>query len=116
VTGSAFAQQYPVPEKKFRITGALVQAEVAEPDGLSSVHRHCKACLCRLFATSERRPGLVIVRAGTLDGSAGITPILHLYTSTKQPWLVLPAGVAAFTGAASQDQFRELWAEHLKRM
>jgi len=115
-TGSAFAQQYPVPEKKFQVRGALLEAEVAEPDGLSSVHRHCKVCLTRLFATSVRRPGLTIVRAGTLDGSPCITPILHIYTSTKQPWVALPAGTATFTDAASPDQFKKLWAQHLQRI
>lgn len=115
-TGSAFAQQYPVPENRFRATGALVEAEVAEPDGLSSVHRHCQACLTRLFGTSVRRPGLVIVRAGTIDGSERITPILHIYTSTKQPWLILPAGVATFSDAASPDEFKKVWARHLQRV
>lgn len=113
-TGSAFAHQYPVPEKAFQVTGKLVEAEVREPDGLSSVHRHCAECLTRLFATSERRPKLVIVRAGTIDGSERITPILHVYTSTKQPWLILPEDAAVFPDAASPDDFKEIWSRNLQ--
>ncbi len=112
-TGSAFAHQYPVPEKAFQVTGKLVEAEVTEPDGLSSVHRHCAACLTRLFGTSERRPRLVIVRAGTIEGSERITPILHLYTSTKQPWLLLPSDAAAFLDGASPEEFSDVWSRNL---
>jgi hypothetical protein len=35
------------------------------------------------------------VRVGTLDEPARVQPDIHIYTSTKQPWVALPAGVPA---------------------
>ena len=33
------------------------------------------------------------VRVGTLDEPERLAPDIHIYTSSKQPWVVLPAGV-----------------------
>jgi hypothetical protein len=36
------------------------------------------------------------VRVGTLDDPEAHAPDVHIFTSTKQPWVQLPAGVPAF--------------------
>jgi hypothetical protein len=35
------------------------------------------------------------IRVGTLDDPDRITPDIHIFTSTKQPWLVLPPNAPA---------------------
>jgi hypothetical protein len=35
------------------------------------------------------------VRVGTLDEPDRLPPDIHIYTSTKQPWVALPPGVPA---------------------
>jgi hypothetical protein len=35
------------------------------------------------------------VRVGTLDDPTACPPDIHIFTSTKQPWVVLPAGTPA---------------------
>ncbi|HEY4958950.1 MAG TPA: aldehyde-activating protein, partial [Caldimonas sp.] len=35
------------------------------------------------------------VRVGTLDEPARLPPDIHIFTSTKQPWVVLPADARA---------------------
>ena len=35
------------------------------------------------------------VRVGTLDAGHGIGPDIHIFTTTKQPWVVLPEGTPA---------------------
>ena len=35
------------------------------------------------------------VRVGTLDEPDRLPPDIHIFTSTKQPWVVLPAGTPA---------------------
>ena len=40
-------------------------------------------------------PRFNFVRVGTLDNPAQMPPDIHIYTSSKQPWVALPAGVAA---------------------
>ena len=35
------------------------------------------------------------LRVGTLDDPDGLAPDIHIYTDSKQPWVVLPEGVPA---------------------
>ena len=35
------------------------------------------------------------IRVGTLDDPARMPPDVHIYTSSKQPWVVLPADALA---------------------
>lgn len=36
------------------------------------------------------------IRVGTLDRAHRLPPDVHIYTSTKQPWVVIPEGMRAF--------------------
>ncbi len=44
---------------------------------------------------SAAREKIAFVRAGTLDDPAQTPPDIHIFTSSKQPWVVLPEGVPA---------------------
>ena len=35
------------------------------------------------------------IRVGTLDEAHRLSPDIHIYTSTKQPWIVIPEGMRA---------------------
>ena len=35
------------------------------------------------------------IRVGTLDEPDRLPPDIHIYTSSKQPWVILPAGALA---------------------
>jgi hypothetical protein len=35
------------------------------------------------------------IRVGTLDDPGRLPPDIHIYTSSKQPWVVLPPGAPA---------------------
>jgi hypothetical protein len=72
-----------------------------------STHRYCARCLTRIYNTNTARPGIAIVRAGTVDGSETLTPRLHIYTSTKQPWITLPEGVPAYPEAPPVEAWRD---------
>jgi hypothetical protein len=53
------------------------------------------------------------VRVGTLDEPRNFPPDIHIFTSTRQPWVVIPAG------ARVADEFYDIastWpAESLER-
>jgi len=36
------------------------------------------------------------VRIGTLDEPSALRPDVHIFTRSKQPWVILPEGVPAF--------------------
>jgi len=53
------------------------------------------------------------VRVGTLDDPDRLPPDIHIFTSSKQPWIVLPPGVRAV--AEFYDIAREWPPESLER-
>ena len=114
-TGSAFALQMPVPRTALQVTGELVVAKVSGRDSGRTVHQHCARCLIGLYGTSVSRPALVIIRAGTVDGSDRIAPLLHLYISTKLPWLVLPSEVPSFLHDPTPEEFSKIWSRSTPR-
>lgn len=105
-TGASFAHQMPVREEVIQVEGETVEAVFDLPDGVRAVHHFCARCLARIYGTNTLRPGIAIVRAGTIDGSETLTPRLHIYTSTKQPWIVLPEGVPAYSENAPMEVWR----------
>lgn len=39
------------------------------------------------------RPGFVFIKPGTLDDTSWLKPDMHIWTSRRQPWVVIPEGV-----------------------
>jgi hypothetical protein len=50
----------------------------------------------RLYHAIERMPETWNVKPGTLDDTRWLVPQLHVWTSSRQPWVVVPEGVASF--------------------
>ncbi|WP_294002697.1 GFA family protein [Sphingomonas sp.] len=107
-SSSAFTEQAPVRESELTVSGALATFTYQTPSGATSTHSACAKCFSRVFNVNERLPGYALLRAGTLDDSHAIVPVAHIWTSAKQPWVVLPEGVPAFDEGAPQDEFRKL--------
>ena len=107
-TGSSFAHQMPVAEAALAVTGELTEVPMPTLQGGVSTHRYCARCLTRIYNTNTGRPGLAIVRAGTIDGSEGLSPRFHIYVSTMQPWIVLPEGVPAYPESPPLEAFIRL--------
>ena len=105
-TGSSFAHQMPVTESALAVEGELTDVVLPTLSGGLSVQRYCAKCLTRIYNTNSGRPGLAIVRAGTVDGSEGLSPRLHIFISTKQPWIVLPEGAPAYPESAPIEVWR----------
>ena len=110
VTGSSFAHQMPVREEALAVSGELALVSIPTRGGGLSVQRFCAACLSRVYNTNSAWPGVAIVRSGTVDGSETLSPSFHIYTSTKQPWIVLPEGAEAYEDAAPTDAYQALLA------
>jgi hypothetical protein len=56
----------------------------------------CPSCRIALWSTySGAGAVLRFVRVGTLDQAGKFPPDIHIFTSTKQPWLVLDPGIPA---------------------
>jgi len=62
------------------------------------IHR-CPACRVALWSNYAGAGDAVrFVRVGTLDDPDALPPDIHIFTSSKQPWVVLPEGIPAVPG------------------
>jgi hypothetical protein len=53
-------------------------------------------------------PAVAFVRVGTLDQPDHLPPDIHIFTASKQPWVVLPAATPAF---AEFYKASEIWPQ-----
>jgi hypothetical protein len=109
-SGSAFSQQTFVPEEALRVTGPLAVYEFITPGGNASMQRMCAVCHTRIYNSNSARPGIVVVRAGTLDRSDELDVVAHIWVKRKQPWLTLPEEVPAWSEAAPAAELRQALA------
>ncbi|MFM5885149.1 MAG: GFA family protein [Novosphingobium sp.] len=89
-SGSAFGIQLSVLSTDLSVDGEMLRGEHVQPSGAVAGIYACKACLTRIYTDNSTRPGIVNLRAGTLDSSPGMIPAAHLWVQSKQPWVVIP--------------------------
>lgn len=104
-SGSAFSEQAVVREDAISATGPVIEFTVTTPSGAQSHQRACGVCHNRLWNSNTSRPGIVTVRAGTLDHNRSLAPRAHIWTRSKQPWIALPDDVPAFDENAPMAEF-----------
>ncbi len=104
-SGSAFSEQAFLPETVLAATGELEVYEVRGPSGFLSRQRVCGVCHTRIFNTNERRPGIAVLRAGTLDHSDQLEVVAHIWTKRKQPWLAIPDTTPSWPEAPPMAEF-----------
>ena len=108
-TGSAFGLQVVVLANELTAEGKLIEGRHVQPTGAVAVITACSECLTRLYTSNDRRPGVLSLRAGTLDDSASLVPSFHLWVLSKQPWIVIPTDVPALeTQPSDQAEWRRL--------
>jgi hypothetical protein len=97
-TGSAFSVQALAGEDQLAASGPVVVQEITTGDR-TSVQRFCSTCHSRLYNTNARRPGAVVVRAGTLERSEELDCVAHIFTAYRQRWIVIPTNVPSWPEA-----------------
>jgi hypothetical protein len=103
-TGSAFSQQLVLSEHVFSIAGPVALYELTSPSGRISRQRACGTCFTRIYNTNSARPGLVMLRAGTLDNSDALAVVAHIWVKRKQPWIGIAEGVPCWPEAAPAEE------------
>jgi hypothetical protein len=96
-TGSAFVINALIESDRV----ALLQGEpeiVDTPSNSGKGQRisRCPNCFVAVWSNyAGAGDALRFLRVGTLDDPDSFSPDIHIFTSTKQPWVVLPAGTPA---------------------
>lgn len=97
-TGSAFVLNAVYEADRVRLTGPELESVLTpSASGKGQKIRRCPSCRIAVFSNySQAGDAVRFVRVGTLDNPDALPPDVHIYTQSKQPWLVLPADARAF--------------------
>jgi hypothetical protein len=96
-TGSAFALNAMIEARHVEtLQGAPEVIDTPSESGKGQKIARCPDCKVALWSVySGAGAKFLFVRVGTLDEPGALPPDIHIFTSTKLPWLVLPPGMRA---------------------
>jgi len=96
-TGTAFALNAMIESE--RVTNLGITPETVHTPSASGKGQQIARCPhCRVAVWSHYAgagPLLKFIRVGTLDNPDILPPDIHIFTASRQPWVLLPPGVPA---------------------
>jgi hypothetical protein len=97
-SGAAFALNAVIESDRVQLLGeAPERIETPSASGKGQAVLRCPACKVALWSHYAGAGDKAhFIRVGTLDDSAACPPDVHIFTASKQPWVVLPEGAEAF--------------------
>jgi hypothetical protein len=114
-TGSAFVINAMIEaERVVVLAGEPIVVHTPSNSGKGQKITRCPTCHVALWSNYAGAGDAVrFVRVGTLDEPDRLPPNVHIFTASKQPWVVLPPGTPAVEEYYDREQ---LWpAESLAR-
>ena len=96
-TGSAFVLNALIEADRMQmLAGEAKAVDTPTQSGKGQRISRCPACSIALWSNySGAGEAIRFVRVGTLDEPWRLPPDIHIFTASKQPWVVLPAGIPA---------------------
>ena len=97
-TGSAFVLNAMIEADRVELLEGEVEIiDTPSNSGKGQRIARCPKCFVALWSHyAGAGDGVNFMRVGTLDNPDRLPPDVHIFTSTKQPWLQLPPGVPVF--------------------
>ncbi len=106
-SGAAFALNALVESDRVELlTGVAVLVDTPSESGRGQLIARCPDCRVALWSHyAGAGPLLSFVRVGTLDEPDRLPPDIHIFTASKQPWIVLPPGSPAVPQYYDRDNY-----------
>ncbi len=107
-TGTAFALNAMIEADRVELLGGEVEA-VDTPSNSGNGQKISRCPKCRIAVWSNYAgagDAVRFVRVGTLDEPARVPPDIHIFTSSKQPWVILPPDAPA---VAEYYDLKKMW-------
>jgi hypothetical protein len=114
-TGASFALNAVIEADRVVIeSGAPEMILTPSQSGKGQKIHRCPQCKVAVWSNyAGGADAIRFIRVGTLDEPDRLPPDVHIYTMSKQPWVVLPAGARVFSEFYNP---KEVWPEEsLKR-
>ncbi len=107
-TGTAFALNALIEADRVRLLNGEVEAvNTPSNSGKGQLISRCPKCRIALWSNYGGAGDLIrFVRVGTLDEPDRLPPDIHIFTASKQPWVVLPPDALVF---AEYYKSAEVW-------
>jgi hypothetical protein len=84
-SGSGYAAIVVVPKAAIQIRGEQCYHKVIGQSGKATERGFCPNCGSPMTVTSERRPDVLGLQAGSLDDPSTYQPMMDVFTSSSQP-------------------------------
>ena len=96
-SGAAFALNAMIEADRVIELGQLPElVQTPSASGAGQLIARCPQCRIAIWSNyAGAGPVIKFVRVGTLDEPDLLPPDIHIFTSSKQPWVVLPPGARA---------------------
>lgn len=96
-SGAAFALNALIETDRMEVIAGQAQlVDTPSESGAGQQVARCPRCWLALWSHyAGSGPAISFVRVGTLDRPDRCPPDIHIYTESKQPWVVLPPGTPA---------------------
>jgi hypothetical protein len=96
-TGASFALNAMIEADRVALLGAEPElVDTPSESGLGQRIARCPRCRIAVWSNYGGAGPLVrFVRVGTLDDPDRLPPDIHIFTASKQSWVVIPTGVPA---------------------
>jgi len=109
-TGASFALNALIESD--RVTNVGVEPDIVDTPSASGRGQqiarcpHCRIAVWSHYAGAGRLA--TFVRVGTLDQPDRLPPDIHIFTASKQPWVVIPPGMRAVPEYYARE---EVWTQ-----
>ena len=101
-SGTGHITTVAVPDAGLKVMGSLSEYTKLSDGGSRLTKFFCGTCGSTLFTRPEKLPGLVVIRAGTLDDRSVIVPQLQMYVAQAPAWDQPDPTVKSFPAMATE--------------
>jgi hypothetical protein len=99
-SGGVFSTNLVIPEAAYVQTGESRVYDDKGDSGLAVWRHFCPDCGSPIISRIAVMPGVVMVKAGTLDDLSGVAPTVEVYADHAVDWVSPVPGVRRFGQAA----------------
>ena len=118
-TGTAFALNAMIETSSVSLLrGQPEMVDTPSNSGKGQKIVRCPSCCIAIWSHYAGAGNLLsFVRVGTLDNPDALPPDIHIFTASKQPWVILPEGTPSFEEYYRRaEQLSEDCLERLSRL
>ena len=114
-SSSAFGMSMRLRMEDVEVTGELARYSRKGVSGGALLCDFCPHCGVRLFHRRENYGTHASLKAGSLDDTSWLVPAGHIWTGSKQKWVVIPTGDLIYEGQPDDyEKLKSSWQAMIK--